>query len=193
MSYRTRPRPKPEPRRTMQKTATPSKVYVHNGSTFELAIPCWYLIAEPPTRVYPHDRDFHNHVGWPRPDRPDHSCQLYTLGWHTEHEDPRFLRHLLDMDTVEPIHLKREGYNEVSVNFADELPDGVSANGWIDDEYDWVIRIRFDVNAPFEEKEHRYRFSAFVMAPETESLNSRRDLVCLGELIIVPSAPSENV
>ena len=75
MSYRKLQKPVRKPNRTMQATATPSRLFIHNGATAEFAVPCWYKEMRWPIRTPHHSRPLHDHHGWPTPSSPDASCQ----------------------------------------------------------------------------------------------------------------------
>lgn len=198
MGYRTfgdRPAP---PKRTMQDTATPAKVFVHNGCTADLAVPCWYQEIHPPVRMKPHDRPRHDHMGWPDPCRPDMSCQLYEpfeAGFppepcHTHMGGHPPVRKLVDMSRVYPIHLSSEdeGYSKARVSFVGDH-DGITATASIDADQDWIVRVRFEVrDANALEEPQTYRFTVFVDAEATGKLGARSDIVCLGELVVLPAA-----
>lgn len=193
MGYRTEERPRPPQRRSMQDTATPSRVFVHNGCTADLAIPCWYQEVHPPINVRPHDKPWHDHVGWPTPDHPDRICQLWEIehpGGHGCHEmythpgfrHPHDVRKLVDMRSVHPIHLLEEGYKDAFVEFIDEH-EGIVATAQIDEKEDWTVRVFFDVLDPNAlDKPRNYRFTVFVTD------GTRRDIVCLSVLTVLPSA-----
>ena len=197
MAYRTGPMPPHPPRRTMQDTATPSRVYAHNGTTADLAIPCWYQEVHHPVRMHHHDRHFHDHLGWPRPGHPERTCQLYEpfeAGWpeppHTVMGGHPPVRKLLDMTTVSPIHLlsEYEGYTSARVAFIGEH-EGITATPEIDEHEDWIVRVLFDVKDPNALQDPQsYKFTVFVDAPKGDDRPARSDIVCLGELIVLPSA-----
>lgn len=188
MGYRAlKPRPH-EPRRTATDIATPVKLFIHNGALSEFAFPCWYLEVEPPVPAAHHDRDLHDHCGWPEPMRPDHSCQLWipepghhVHGWQ---ECFPFARHYLNFKKIAPIHLRSEyeGYTGVDVHWIDEH-EGIEITPYIDEKEDWVVRADVDCLDPkATEFPQHYRFSIFAKSPR------RRDLVVLAELIVLPSA-----
>lgn len=198
MGYRMAPPPPPKNRRTFQDTATPSRVYAHNGTTVALAIPCWYQEVHWPIRMQPHNRPLHDHMGWPNPGFPDRSCQLYEpfeAGYppeppHTTMGGRPPVRKLLDMTKVFPIHLSSEyeGYNAVRVSFIDDH-DGITASAEIDSEQDWIVRVNFEIkDKNAYEEPQTYRFTVFADAPAKDRFPKRSDIVCLGELIVLPSA-----
>lgn len=209
MGYRTLDRPHHHPHRTMQDTATPSRVFAHNGTTADLAIPCWYQEVHKPIRMRHHNRKLHDHLGWPDPERPDGSCQLYEpfeAGYpkeppHTVMGGHPPVRKLLDMRTVTPIHLLSdyEGYTTARVAFVGEH-QGIAATAGIDTEQDWIVRVMFDIEDQNAlEEPQTYKFTVFVDAPERQRTNpvtgqggstqpARSDIVYLGELVVLPSA-----
>lgn len=75
MAYRKlQPECRP-PNRSMQDTATTSRLIIHNGATASFAVPVWYAEMRWPMRTKHHSRPLHDHWGWPDPKRPDQSCQ----------------------------------------------------------------------------------------------------------------------
>lgn len=148
MAYRKLEKPKRQ-RRVMQAAATENMIFVKNGVTANLAIPCWYYEVKHPQHTHVHDREWHDHRGWPNPNHPDRSCQdAYNIknapfkydckrgGWH---HGGRYL----DLSNCFPIHLLKEGYESVSVFFEPYI-SGLKAYGSIDEEEDHVVRIRFE-------------------------------------------------
>lgn len=195
-SYRIdQPRPKPK-NRTMQDTATPGTVHVHNGCTADLAIPCFYMEIHPPVPARPHDRMVHDMLGWPWPDKPDRCCQEWDLDRrccrrspHMECCPPR-CEHFLDMRRLFPIRLAEEGYQTVSAYVLDSdknSADGISATATIDAKDDWIIRVRFDVRVPGlltpADDPAVYYYSVYL------NMNSKRtrDLAAMGRLVVLPS------
>ena len=107
MSYRIKDHPRPRPQRSVVDIATPIKVFAHNGTTEYIAFPCWYQEIHRPIRAHHHDHHWHDHVGWPAPDHPDHCCQLWapdrhccSLGKH--HECSPHCKHYIDYSNVSP-------------------------------------------------------------------------------------------
>lgn len=170
MGYR-KPDPKPKPiRRVLQDTTTRNKTFIQNGAHAHLAIPCWYLEVKPPKHLHLHDRDFHDHIGWPDPRHHDHSCQdaYHVRHAHWQYHDPHdFNPHhrgwhhphrYLDLSKCHPIHLLKEGYENVTIAF-DDPPEGLTASGYIDEKQDWVVRfdlypmcddaIKKDIDVPY--------------------------------------------
>lgn len=195
MGYRTfEHKPKP-PRRTMQKTTTPHRVYLHNGTDADLAIPCFYQIAHEPIRMKPHNRPMHDHMGWPDPRRKDRSCQLYEpyeAGYPPEPKHTRMgghppVRKLLDVKRLIPIHLLSdyEGYTKAHVALvkADdgEIPEKVLAKASIDQTDDWIVHVQFKSYLINMTEPEKYRFAVYVDKAETS------DLVGIGELIVLPT------
>lgn len=147
MGYRKLEHHHHPPRRQFHDTSTRNKMFIQNGVTGYFAIPCWYNEMKHPIHTHLHNVDMHDHLGWPNPDHPDHSCQAahrhhlhpedhydhHRHGWHHPH-------HLLDMSHVYPIHLKKEGYKNISVAL-ENPPSGLSVTGAIDSTDDWVVRV----------------------------------------------------
>lgn len=189
MGYRIGERKPKEPRRTVQGAASPSKVYMQNGATLDFAIPCWYIEAERPRPAHHHSRMHHDHVGWPAPDHPDHSCQ----DWDFAHSCCSFddgkrrkdiCRRYLDMGLVTPIHLSEEGYDAISIAFAD-APSGLTAHGSIDAEEDWVIRVLFSAKVE-EAVKDRVEVPYTIFAKGTVLGKEACDVVASGNLVVLP-------
>lgn len=181
----------------MQDIATPGEIYVQNGATADLAIPCWYQEVHQPVRLIKHNHHLHDHVGWPAPNHPDHVCQVdrpeRTL-LPPGVDRPRGRRdRYLDLGGLVPIHLSAEGYETITIAWADTPDAGVMATGSIDADDDWVVRVRFDVadSSAIDEK-RTYRFTVFANAPATSVSAARRDIICLGKLIVLPGATGSN-
>lgn len=185
MAYRKIEKPKPI-RRVLQDTTTVNRTYVQNGATAHLAIPCWYMPLDRPQHTHVHDREWHDHIGWPNPDSPDNSSQdAYVLrspsfaydfseqGWNR-------VRRYLDMSKTIPIHLKEEGYTNVEVAFSRNI-DGLTADGYIED-----YIIRFNLNPMCDSAVNRdieVPYTVFI----TGRVNGRsvRDIAAKGILHIV--------
>lgn len=189
MSYRITEQPKPKPQRTVEDMVTMSTVFVQNGATFDFAIPCWYIVVDPPRKAHHHSRMHHDHVGWPSPNHPDHICQ----SWDFAHSCCSFDRHkhhcdychrYLDMDNVLPIHLTKEGYDNIKVAIEPSL-QGLSACGYIDEKRDWIIRINIDSNIESAiEKKQEVKYSVFANG----IINKKKvtDIVANGKIVILP-------
>ncbi len=185
MAYRKIEKKKPV-RRVLQDTAAPNRTYVQNGVTAHLAVPCWYMPLDRPQHTHLHDREWHDHIGWPRPGKPDDSCQdAYLLkappykydeargGWH-------HAGRYLDMSKCTPIHLEREGYNQVDIAFADK-PEGLTASGHIDDHV-----VRFSITpmcAGAVKEDLDVLYTVFVSG--TVAGRKARDVVAKGVLHIL--------
>ncbi len=146
MAYRQIERKKTN-HRVLQDFATKNVTMVQNGATAYLAIPCWYMEVRHPQHTHLHDREWHDHIGWPDPKRPDHSCQnAYALRHGTPYvydEEEAGWHHIgryLDMSSMFPIHLREEGYSDIDVAFANP-PEGLDGHGYIDPDDDWVARF----------------------------------------------------
>lgn len=191
MGYRTfEHKPKPK-RRTMQKTVTPHRVYMQNGTTAIMAIPCFYQIAHEPIRMKPHNRPMHDHMGWPDPRRRDRSCQLYEpyeAGYPPEPEHTRMggrppVRKLLDAKRLIPIHLSSdyEGYTKFKVYIEQPAgPEGIWAEAKISEDQDWVVLVRF--GSELKPSETRtFKFSVYAISERNW------DLLAMGELVVLPA------
>lgn len=146
MAYRQVEKKKPI-RRILQDTTTKNMTFVQNGATANLAVPCWYHVAELPQHIRCHDIDHHDHLGWPDPRHPDRSCQSAHLDDlrpinRYSHDDHGWYHHhrYLDMSKFFPIHLEKEGYTSVDVSFANK-PAGLIGKGLIDD---YIVRFTLE-------------------------------------------------
>lgn len=203
-SYRIdQPRPKPK-HRSMQDTATPGEIFIHNGCTASLAIPCWYIETRPPIPAHCHDRMHHDMIGWPTPTHPDHCCQEWDFDRHhcrrTPHLKccPPHCEHFLDMGRLIPIHFKDEGYKGVSVQIVDadgsDASDTVECEAWFDEQDDWIIRVSFHPQDPKLQSpgsgSKTFYYSVFVNdGLPTRDMNQDRpirDLVTIGKLTVLP-------
>lgn len=194
MGYRIHEHKYHEPHRSTVDVATPIKIYIHNGTASTFAFPCWYQEVEPPVPALVHDRHWHDHIGWPSPTHPGHSCQLWIPEKHHCLYDHRechlHCEHFIDYRRVIPIHLLSdyEDYSGADVAWVDE-PEGISINAWIDTVSDWVVRVGVDCRDPNAVREpQHYKFTVFVNNEDAEDQQFRRDIVALAELVVLPSA-----
>ena len=184
------PRPKPK-RRTLQKTSTRGTIYVADGTTASLAIPCYYMEMHILFSSMPHDWMRHKMRGWPTPDKPDSCCQEWdfvnSCCRRTPHMEccPPHCEHFIDMRRLFPIHLKDEGYTSFEVEIVD-APDGLVATASLDPDDDWIVRVstESDIGAnSFSDKMIDRRFSVFAKAG-----TNKRDLVFNGTIVVTPTA-----
>ena len=191
MGYRHIERERPI-RRVLQDTATRNRTFVQNGATAYLAVPCWYHEVRSPQHTHVHDREWHDHVGWPSPGHPDGSCQdAYLLnkgmGGRPPYREAEggwvHPGRYLDFSQFAPIHLIEEGYGEVEVAF-DDPPAGLHGSGWIDGDSDWVVRFLIEPMCPSAVKEDvDVPYTVFVKG--NVGGRPRRDVVAKGTLRIV--------
>lgn len=186
MAYRTIKKPKRQ-KRVLQGVATENVTVAKNGAILNLAIPCWYYEVDHPQHTHIHDKEWHDHVGWPNPDSRDCSCQDTTyaelfsvdgrlLGWR---RDKRYL----DLSKCFPIHLIKEGYTSIDVAFSEPI-EGLSASGTIDQKEDHVVRILIKPQCPNainEDIEIDYTVFANGHLGDREA----RDVVATGKLRIL--------
>lgn len=194
------------PNRTIQKTTTPGTFYIVNGQEARLAFPCWYKEINPPAYAQHHCRDLHDHVGWPSPDHPDHSCQdhdfayvrhfgcrdashRHGIGSHHESSVTRgnvaydHCGDYVSLQNLHPIHLLAEGYKDITVQVGD-TKSGLAAQGWIDEGEDWIVRVLFKAMISDLDKPYVTRLA---VRASNEKLN-KIDTVFLGRLVVLPSA-----
>lgn len=118
MGYRLPPHP--DDRVHYDAMATESTISVDNGTITRVAIPCFYSHGHIIARHYMMCVD---HAGWPSPDHPDTSWQTYGI-------------------PDDSIHLEDEGYTDVEMIFASDVPDGIVVTGSLDDN---IIRLVIEV------------------------------------------------
>lgn len=141
MGYRKLEHPKPEPRRSVDVTGSPGPVItVYSRGEANVAFPCFYVDEPDFDRLVPHDRPMHDHVGWPKPDRPDRSCQTFI--------DPKkgcgpvHPRMYLDPRRLIPIDLVGEDlYEDYTLQVG-----ALSVAGRVCEDEPHVIRFRFDAD-----------------------------------------------
>ena len=174
----------------MQDTATPGTVFVHQGTTARLAIPCFYQEAHFPVHAHPHDRMRHDMLGWPTPEHPDHVCQEWDFDRHccrrTPHMKfcPPFCERFVDLGRLFPIHLREEGYEEVKVEQQTGL---VTVTGSIDADQDWVVRLVISSEVDMEVTKPQRTSAAVYVTREDDVM----DLVSLVKIIVLPVAIEE--
>lgn len=199
MSYRIKERPKHEPRRTFENVSTLSTIFIENGTIEHIAIPCWYVEVRPPRKAHCHSRQHHDHVGWPSPRHPDHICQAWDLAHsccsfdrHKHHCD--HCRHYLDMDSMIPIHLLKEGYKKIDVSLKDQI-SGLSASGVIDDsrdilgkdyKNDWIVRLTFEAKCKDAISEPKETVFAVFASGTLKGGRNVKDMVAKGKIRIMP-------
>lgn len=196
MTYRLHEHKPPKPQRTAVDITTPVKLYMHNGTLSNFAFPCWYQEVLPPVPAIRHDRELHDHHGWPNPSHPDHICQLWIPEkGHCIHgfsECKPHCKHFIDYKKVHPIHLlsEYEGYESVTVGWVDDH-EGIEATAYIDEVEDWVVRLQINCQDPNALEElQRYRLAVYAYAntnDENHPERERKDLVVLAELIVLPA------
>lgn len=174
--------------RTIEKTITPATFYITNGQEARLAFPCWYKEVFPPIPVQHHCRDWHDHIGWPSPNHPDHICQHWDFASHVchHHGHKDFCHHcddFIDLSKLWPIHLIKEGYEDVTVQVGESIP-GLKAKGSIDEKRDWIVRVWFSAMIPNLEKPYETKLAVRI---HNEKLK-KTDTVFLGKLIVLPAA-----
>ena len=166
--YRTPPPKHHEPTARAVDRSTDTIIEIENGIISRIAYPCYYIYRKD-GKPYKHPvipPIWHDHLGWPSPDKRDRSFQ------------PR-LKNLI----VEPIHLSDEGYTDVIVALRDE-PDGLTITGEIDDSI-----VRLTIKALCEDAISERVDVKFAVYLEGTLLSNTpaRDLVTRGILRIVPA------
>lgn len=202
MGYRIQEHRPPKPNRTMQGLTTPYRIYMEDGQTVELAVPCFYQEVRPPIPVHRHCRPWHDHVGWPSPSHPDHSCQEWDFASDCSTvagrlEVHRACEHELDLARLVPVHFKEEyGDIEFRIRIADEngdVGDEIEADAYLDPHDDWVVRIRLNAsvgNNPPIGKPRTFWFTVFYTGYEDKADSGIIDdkALCKGEIIVMPTA-----
>lgn len=164
MGYRKLELPEHDDRQHRRMTATGSpgpKITLNADAITEIAFPCFYVDEAEVSRAYPHDRDHHDHMGWPNAGKPDKSCQAF-LGspkpggwcWPEKYLDP---------DKLIPIDLLEEGYEsyymyidrkwlaDISLSIDPTADYAIRyavypyiVEGYVNDDQPWVIRFEID-------------------------------------------------
>lgn len=174
----------------MQDTVTPGTIVVQAGTTGHMAIPLFYQEVRPPVHATPHDRMLHDTLGWPTPERPDHSCQEWDFDRHCCRRTPHLkfcppsCERFVDLGRLYPIHLKEEGYTSVDVECQTDL---VSVSAEIDEDQDWVIRLTVDSEVDMTTSKKRQTSVAVYVKRGTDV----RDLVTLVRVVVLPTAIKE--
>jgi len=188
----------------MQDVATPGTVVMTRGVTTELAIPCFYQEAHFPVHAHPHDRVRHDMLGWPTPEHPDHVCQEWDFDRHCCRRTPHMkfcpptCERFVDLGRLFPIHLFEEGYSQVELVFEDDMISKHDA--YIDEEDDWIVRVKLYTDASMEIAE-RVETSMAVYVIGTSDKSSRVvgpspqrvDLVALMRLVILPTVVTPHI
>ncbi len=89
------------------------------------------------------------------------------------------------MSSVFPIHLRAEGYTDITVSFKD-APEGLTASAWIDEKDDWIIRVHFSA-ACADAIQDPVKVMYAVFAKGTQGKHPVKDLVTKGVLVILPN------
>jgi len=200
MSYRINHHEHRHQPSTVKDITSPGDFIVTNGASGVMGYPCFYYIMRPPAKGYKHNKNLHNHLGWPSPSFPDQSCQEHIFDTHIhldkEHEMSVFygqhhaaVRNYIDMNQCVPIKLRDEGYSATSVDISADhiIQDGtfaITCSGIIDPEEQHVVKVFFDVKDPLAKEEKQiYRFSVRVHNYGTGAV----DVVAHGRLIVLPA------
>lgn len=193
MGYRVKEHPKPHPHRDVKDVTTPIKLFVHQGALVHFAFPCWYQEVHKPVEAYPHNSRLHDHRGWPGPTKPDHVCQHWIpkdphcrLGC-TDECSPH-CRMFLDLRSLVPIHLKKEGYKEI-VAFLDGSEDyGQNyVNAYIDGLDDWVVRLDIMIAEDEYDAEEPIFHDIVLYADGDDGEMRFHDLVIKAKLVVLPA------
>lgn len=151
------------------------KFTIRNGAVMRISFACYYLNGHSPA--------FHDHIGWPAPDRVDDSCQsVSNMKLHFP-----FRNKTIDMI---PIHLLEEGYVHASVAYEDEeMAEHMTTRAWIDEDDDNIVRMSVHADFPtFHDKPLENRFTIFVANEDGTVIDS----VCHGFVTVLPGAPYED-
>lgn len=107
MDYRLPDERNLDRRKHINDTARQTVISIDNGTINRISIPSFF-------REH-HDKDLHDHLGWPHPGHPDRSCQL-----------PSGCEFVLN-----EIDLPGNGYDAIEISMIDP-PEGLSFTGSID-------------------------------------------------------------
>ena len=174
---------------------------VTNNTIAIWSLPCFYIDVEKP--VDWHDPKLHDHLGWPRPDMPDHVCQQPWEFIKSLSPDAKW--RYIDMNRTKKIHFLSEyelddaEWVEPSIVFDTVDEDGnaidtsdIETYCWIREPEDWIIDLSFNPKLDgFAGKPKDYLFNAYIsryssgLAPEDPNLISK-DLLVRGRLLVFP-------
>ena len=193
MVYRLHEHRMKEPVRSLVDVNTPARIYVNQGVLSHLAFPCWYQEIHKPIPAHPHNRFYHDYLGWPYPGHPDRICQLWAPDQHCcilgkHHECSPHCEHYIDMSRLIPIHLTDEGYTDVEMYIDRVLINDEDNIAYIDDRSDWIIRADITMDTDIESIapiEHDIAIYVIAYDSETETV-IRRDLAVQARLIVLP-------
>lgn len=165
---------------------------VANATTEVWSIPCYYLNIERPLDY--HDAHLHDHIGWPGPGHPDHSCQR---PW--EYADGIALDtvyHYIDMEHAIPIHFMSDyetdnGQRQYQVNVQfDESNPQVDWTATIRNQPDdWIIDIAFNPTFSFEDLEDgpvELKFGVTLSGSRGVTGLTSDSLLFRGKLVVLP-------
>lgn len=141
-----------------------SVIPVDNGTITRITIPCFSRGDKTPH----HDREGHDHEGWPDPDHTDDSCQL-----------PPYDRHHRHM-VLDGIDLADIGYDSVEV-VLHEPPEGLTATGYIDGSTVQLVIVAMCGDAELEDV--HVKFAVYVLGTVTDEDDEEhqlRDVVTKG-------------
>lgn len=188
MSYRVNEHKPHRPHRDMHDVTTRGNIFVNNGIISHIAIPCFYYIIDPPAPAKHHDKQLHDYYGMPSNKQQDHICQPNDFArFATLHPDYPldklypWWKPELDMDKLEPIHLTKEGYENIDTRISKHT---ISITGCIDPKDDWIVRLTIDSNDPLANSE-KVVIPISVFA--TNETYNRKDLVYNGNVVILPN------
>lgn len=188
MGYRIKERPlPPKPKRSTDATITPSEHYITNGTKKVFAFPCFYQEVTPPVHAHLHDKHWHDHIGWPSPNHPDHICQVgapmpYDAKFAAKHHLAPF-DFYLDPKNLVPIHFREEGYTSFLDAWREDTHPTMTIA--LDEKDDWIVKasVTASMNDAIEEPQE-YHFSIFGVTSD----NERKDLIVLGKMIVLPAS-----
>lgn len=157
--------------------------------------------------IYHHGHDFLHHR--PLYHQPYFVCHLHLDPDHCNHKGGcKGCRHYLDARTVFPIHLDDEGYTTFDMVIVDHRGEVVSdqviaRSAEVDEFEDWVIRVDVSplVSDAILHPRHFFftlygnaseiqdtKIDAITGETKTRTWPARRDVVTIGEIIVLPSA-----
>ena len=162
---------------------------IANNEITEWAIPCFYFTVDEP--VDWHDTHLHDHRGWPTPTKPDASCQRPY--WEYGYMGPCAVFDYIDMDKAIPIHLLSEyegynnNYNPVQIVFDGDI-SSIDASGFIDEDYDHIVRITFNPHLEsFSGEPRDFIFNIYMNKYELGTQNIiDKKLLVRGKLLVFP-------
>ena len=184
-------RPTHHRQRAVNDATTPSRIYINNGTSTHVVVPCYYLNRP---EMW-HDHHWHDHVGWPSPNHPDHCCQKPFDRWgpfwkhwpwktskinfvKEKYEDGRIVWESEPENCVTAVRIANREKNEVEFDISVDDPNCVHSRG--------IYRFAVHVYCSEDHVNHYVQDGTdFKMV--SDYFPAKNDIVYLGELVVLPA------